>query len=68
MQPFGGKKKILGVAIVIAQYILPVLVMQQPLQQEDPRRQQTDDMVTLGRTFMLHQLIYILLFVFESYQ
>jgi hypothetical protein len=47
MQPFGGKKKILGVAIVIAQDILPILVMQQPLQQEDPRRQQTDDMVTL---------------------
>jgi hypothetical protein len=42
-----GKKKILGVALVIAQDILPILVMQQPLQQEDPRRQQTDDMVTL---------------------
>jgi hypothetical protein len=47
MQPFGGKKIILGVAIVIAQDILSILVMQQPLQQEDPRRQQTDDMVTL---------------------
>ncbi len=47
MQPFGWKKEILGVAIVVAQDILPVLVMQQPLQQEDPRRQQTDDVVTL---------------------
>jgi hypothetical protein len=33
MQPIGGEKKILGVAIVIAQDILPILVMQQPLQQ-----------------------------------
>jgi hypothetical protein len=51
MQPFGGKNKILGVAIVVAQDILPILVMQHPLQQEDPRRWQTDDTVTLEGHF-----------------
>jgi len=50
-----GKKISRGDPIVVAQDIHPILVMQQPSQQEDPRRQQTDDMVTLKRTFMLHQ-------------